>query len=314
MLKILLLNTPCNGNGDIVFCIKISNYFKEWYNCKITIATTAVKIFGMIGMTTDNNITNLVELKGNNDNNLMCRRFRHLHFSKQIPEQDLIFVTPLNLSLDINYSDIKALVNYSTKKNTFFFSEYNDFLDKKFQLPTGIGNNRLGLLLTAPKIKGKITSLKNKYVVIYVVKSDCHVKTCCNSFIEMVCAKYSKLYEKFDIVVPWWFNNDVYITKILLNIISKYFTKVVLHYKNDTETKKDILYCENEDGVQFRSGPSHRRDIGTGNGVKFTTLDVPSERNLRPIKLLNIRADILPLKNNDMLKLYKNSEEDILVT
>jgi hypothetical protein len=280
MLKILLLNTPCNGNGDIVFCIKISNYFKEWYNCKITIATTAFKIFKMIGMTTDNNRTNLVELKGNNDTNLMCRRFRHLHFSKQIPEQDLIFVTPLNLSLDINYSDIKALVNYSTKKNTFFFSEYNDFLDKKFQLPTGIGNNRLGLLLTDPKIKGKITSLKNKYVVIYVVKSDCHVKTCCNSFIEMVCAKYSKLYEKFDIVVPGWFNNDVYITKILLNIISKYFTKVVLHYKNDTETKKDILYCEN---------------------------DVP-------IKLLNIRADILPLKNNVMLKLYKNSEEDILVT
>ena len=283
MLKILLLNTPCNGNGDIVFCIKISNYFKEWYDCEITIATTQFEIFKYInGTNTKGKEVNLVGLKGNNDTNLMCRRFRHLHFSKQIPIQDLIFVTPLNLSMNINYSDIKALLNYSNKKNTFFFSEYNDDLNKNFQLPTGIGNNRLGLLLTDPKIKGKINILKNKYVVIYVVKSDCHVKMCCNSFIEMVCAKYSKLHEKFDIVVPQWFNN-VYITDILLNIISKYFTKVVLHYKIGTETKKDILYFEKENGV-------HKKNV------------------------LNIRSDILPLKHNDILKLYKNSEEDILLT
>jgi len=279
MLKILLLNSPCNGNGDIVFCIKISNYFKEWYNCKITIATTQIKILKKIGGI-DNNRVHLIELKGNSENYMMCRRFGRLRFSKQLPIQDLIFVTPLNLDMNINYSDIKELLNYSTKKNTFFFSEYNDILDKKFQLPTGIGDNRLGLLLTNPKIKGKITSLKNKYVVIYVVNSDSHVKKCCNSFIEMVCSKYSKLHEKFDIVVPQWFNN-VFITEKLIYIISKYFTKVVLHYKVGTETKKDILYYENE----------------------------PLNENV-----LNIRADILPLTNNNMLKLYKNSEEDILVT
>ena len=42
-IKILILNIPCNGFGDIVFAIKISNYLREWYNVKLTIASTNTK-------------------------------------------------------------------------------------------------------------------------------------------------------------------------------------------------------------------------------------------------------------------------------
>ena len=110
MLQILLLNAPCNGNGDVVFCIKISNYFQHWYKCKVTIATTQIKIFNIIGGTK----ADIIELKGNYED-MMCVRFKKLKFSKKIYKQDLIFVTPLHVDFNISYLDVKQLINYSNK-------------------------------------------------------------------------------------------------------------------------------------------------------------------------------------------------------
>ena len=36
-LKILILNAPCNGFGDVVFGMKLRNYLHEWYNCDVKI-------------------------------------------------------------------------------------------------------------------------------------------------------------------------------------------------------------------------------------------------------------------------------------
>ena len=273
MIKILLLNTPCNGIGDIIFCIKISKYLKQWYNCKVTIATTRITDF----MDISEIKSNIIELKTNQINNKNCRRFKYLTFSKKIPIQDLIFVTPLQQDMSIDYLDIRKLLDYSTKYNTFFFSEYNDNIDKKFTFQTGIGNNRLGLLLTDINIKGKIKNIKNKYVVIYITNYISFLK-CATSFIEMVCYKYSNLYDDFDIIIPSWFSNSI--SNNLIDLISIYFSEIIIHYE------KEII-----------NSPVKRKQQG---------------RRIK--KTLNIRFDILPLKYKDMLKLYKNSEEDILLT
>ena len=53
-LKILILNAPCNGFGDIIFAFKIANYLREWYNVKITIASTNTKNFVTMGENPDN--------------------------------------------------------------------------------------------------------------------------------------------------------------------------------------------------------------------------------------------------------------------
>ena len=72
-LKILLLNTPCNGFGDIVFAMKIADYLEEWYNAKVTIASTSIESFNKLGRT-----KNLVSLVSKNKNDQQCRRFKLL--------------------------------------------------------------------------------------------------------------------------------------------------------------------------------------------------------------------------------------------
>ena len=78
-IKILILNSPCFGFGDIVFCIKISNFLKEWYNADITIATTDPKSFKKLGA------DNVIDLNSKNKDT-QCRRFRLLSPSKTIKQ------------------------------------------------------------------------------------------------------------------------------------------------------------------------------------------------------------------------------------
>jgi hypothetical protein len=72
--KILLLNAPCNGFGDVVFGMKLRNYLKEWYNADVKIASTKVDNFKTLGEKDEN----LISLKGGKSD--QCRRFRHLNF------------------------------------------------------------------------------------------------------------------------------------------------------------------------------------------------------------------------------------------
>jgi hypothetical protein len=127
-LRILLLSNPCNGFGDVVFAMKLRNYLAEWYKCDIKIASTKVDNFKTLGEQDQN----LYYLKGGKSD--QCRRFRHLNFCDHsgkpiaVPKADLIFVAPLQMDYDANYSDVRALVPYSNTLNTYFFSEYNEFL------------------------------------------------------------------------------------------------------------------------------------------------------------------------------------------
>ena len=72
-LRILILNAPCNGFGDVVFGMKLRNYLHEWYNCDVKIASTKVDNFKSLGEIEEN----LYELKGGKSD--QCRRFKNLH-------------------------------------------------------------------------------------------------------------------------------------------------------------------------------------------------------------------------------------------
>lgn len=280
--KILILNAPCNGFGDVVFGMKLRDYLNEWYGCDVKIASTKVDNFKSLGEKDEN----LYQLKGGKSD--QCRRFKNLSFvdksGKKIatPEADLIFVAPVQMDFDANYSDVKSLLPYSTLLNTFFFSEYNDDLKKKFDFHTGVGKDRCGMLFTDVKHKvKKINKLKNPYSVVYIAQTVKRADTCFLDFIEMVAQKYSKKYKKFDIVVPHWIIEEIEET----NLYNKYLKKVDSYFDKFNIVRKDGSV---ETLLEFEDGTMHNT--------------------------LTLRGDILPLPYKEITGLFLKSVKDILVT
>jgi hypothetical protein len=276
--KILILNTPCHGFGDVVFGMKLRNYIADWYNADVKIASTQINNFKKLGEKDEN----LYILKGGKSD--QCRRFKNLNFVDENdnvidpPEADLILVAPVQMDFDPDYSDVKRLIPYSNYLNTYFFSEYNDSLNKGFDFNTGVGGERMGLLFTKQQKSKRIDKLKNPYAVSYIFGQDIiGSDKCFISFVEMVCKIYYKKYKKFDIViVPW-------VEKELLNeessLLNRLLKKVNKYYGNINVKTKDEL-------VNLSSGEN----------------------------TLTFRADILPLPYDQMRSLYKYSEREILVT
>lgn len=267
--KVLLLNSPCFGFGDVVFCIKLSNYLKEWYNANVTIATTDPNSFKKLGA------QNIVSLLSKNKDS-QCRRFKYLYFSKNISKQDLIFVAPLQSDYNPSLNDVRFLVPYATKFNTFFFSEYNHYDDSEFDFSTGLGKNKFGLLFTNTKRIPRLKKLKNPYALIYIAESIDDSDYCFFKFIEMVSAKYNKKYKNFDIVIPdslEYFFEDF--EDIIVSKIKKYYPNI--------------------------------RYVGK---TKSFYLNQNSNRN----ETLTFRSDVLPLSYREMSGLIENSVKDILLT
>lgn len=269
-IKILLLNAPCNGFGDVVFCLKIAKYLEKWYKADITIATTDTKSFNKIGCPC--NITKL-ETKTKND---QCRRFKALKFQKNTV-YDLIFVAPVQSDYSPSLSDVKYLIPYANKLNTFFFSEYNSYdEDDVFDFPTGIGGDKLGLLLTDQDIKKKpAKELENPYAYAYIADID-DAEICFISFVEMVAKKYSKKYKNFDIVIPE--SISYFLLEYDLDIIKridKYYSNILLIDK----TKEYVISL------------SDKND-----------------------NILTFRADIFPVPYKDISSIIKHSVDDVLVT
>ena len=162
-LKILLLNAPCNGFGDLIFAIKLRDYLSHWYDVEVTIATTFEK--GLLSLGSDPKY--VVGLVGGKST--QCRRFAGLKFNRKIPKQDLMFVAPMQIDFEPDLKDVQKLVPYANIWNTFTFSEYNDDLNKNFTFNTGVGKDRDGIFLTKfPKTRGKPKGLKNPYAMVYV--------------------------------------------------------------------------------------------------------------------------------------------------
>ena len=269
-LRILILNAPCNGFGDLIFAMKLSNYLKEWYGAHVTIATTFEKGLLSLGA----NPQYVVGLTGGK--RTQCRRFNLLKMNKNIPEQDLIFIAPIQIDFNFSITDVKKIIPYANEFNTFSFSEYNDSISKDFTFNTGIGRNRDGLMLTKPnKRKTKPKGLKNPYALIYIAASLEGVDKCILAFAEMIVKKYNKIHKKLDIVIPSWFAQK-HINDKLINKISKFYPNILLV---DKDKKVSVI----------------------------------NEGNILDNNLI-FRCDILPVPNNLMMQLISNSIDDILLT
>ena len=116
-MKILILNAPCNGFGDLIFALKLSNYLVEWYGADVTLATTLEK--GLLTLGADPKY--VVGLVGGK--NTQCRKFAKLELNKQIPQQDLILVAPIQIDFSPDLKDVQKIIPYANIWNTFSFSD-----------------------------------------------------------------------------------------------------------------------------------------------------------------------------------------------
>ena len=134
-IKICILNTPCNGFGDLMFAHKLANMLREIYGCRVDIATTLPDKLMLIGEKKQN----ILFLKPKRKDWTDCRKFQYLGTKDFKIKYDLLFVAPVNQDNNVDYLDVKKMLNYSNRFNTFFFSEYQDLLEKEFDFPTGVG-------------------------------------------------------------------------------------------------------------------------------------------------------------------------------
>lgn len=266
--KVLILCNPCHGFGDVIFGNKIKNYLKKWYDCKVKIATTAPELFKKIGVNKQD-IIHLQTLKMK-----QCRNFSGTTPDKKLSGYDLIFVTPLVSDKYPSIKDIKKIIPYSDTSNTFFFSEYNDKLNKGFDFNTGIGMGRDGLLFTDVKTsKNDIKNFKlgSKYALSYIAETISRSDLCFLKFLNMLTTKYN--FNNLQIICPDWIQYYVEPEKFLKYIDKNNFSKLVLVFKDD--------------------------EIIIGSDERNTVI---------------IRLDIFPVQNDIMLSLIKYSLKDILLT
>lgn len=286
-ISILILNAPCHGFGDVIFAFKLKKYLNEWYPfATVKIASTKSDNFLNIG----ENPNDLIQLYSVSKE-LQCRRFGRLDLSNEINIKfDLIFVAPLQADYEPSLQDIKKLIPYSNSTNTFFFSEYNDQSYKDIDFHTGIGRKKYGLMFT--KMPSFILNDKdfliskglkrNEYAVCYIANTIVNMRQCYQSFFELVSKKYiylksnKKCSKKFSIVIPPSLLQDIKETTNNLKKIYKYASTIVLVTKDGDTIFEDLNYKNNN--------------------------------------ILHIRADILPVKNSEMITLMYNSVNDILVT
>jgi len=275
LIKIVILNAPCNGFGDLIFAKKLCDFLLEWYNCEVTIVTTLDKSLLSLGVD-PKYVLGFSNKNEKSSAGMQCRRFANLKINGNLPEQDLIFIGPMQIDYTPVLKDVKKLLPYSTLLNTFFFSEYNDSMDKKFDINTGVDNGRDGVFITKiPKnsILPRSSKLPNKYAVVYVAESITRVKTCISSFINLLVTKYKNI-KNFDLVVPSWYSPS----KDIISHIGKRWDMVVL-VKNVNKEKKTVVL---KDG--------------------------------KNTSIFTFRCDIFPVPNPEMISIMKHSVDDILLT
>lgn len=277
-VSILILNTPCNGFGDIIFAVKLKRYLTEWYPfATVKIATTKAKSFVSLGEK-ESSLIQLDSLSQIGD----CRRFQHLIPSSSLDQFDLIFVAPLQADFEPSLKDIRYLIPYADSYNTYFFSEYNDTLDKEFDFHTGIGKGRDGMFFVdIPSAKEADMAFlqqhrlkKNKYAVCYIAETISKARECYLSFFEMISKKYEQ--SSFSIVCPEWIAKNL--NDSLIKRFYPHFSTVIV-YKKDGH-------------------------------LSFTSKDNKNKNK----NTLHIRGDVLPVPNHEMLILLKNSCDDMLLT
>jgi hypothetical protein len=273
-LKVLILNAPCHGFGDIVFAMKLAQFVKEWYGCTVHIATTSPEGFIQLGVRKSKLLKLETSVKDK-----QCRRFKKLTMvdmnGKSVDrEYDVLLVAPVQSDFTPNYKDVRSLIPYSDVYNTFFFSEYNGYHSPLFHFNTGVGGDKCGMLFTRPPKGQKPSFTRNRYALVYIAVQHGAID-CLLSFVGMVVKKYRK-YRQFEIVVPGWYIDEIQ-PRRLKNLVTDYYDNIMIISREGD----DLLWSRDDDN----------------DG-----------------SMLYIRGDILPVNNREMLNLIKYSVRDILLT
>ena len=305
-----LFNVPCNGFGDIILCKTFYDYLKEWYpGINISICTTSptkyndLGIKGKIYTLTNKQKGGLTE----------CINFDKLKFVGKNITFDIMIVVPI-INQMFEIKQFRKLIPYAKISNTFTMSEYNgDF--PPYTFPIGVGKENIGIMINNFKHK-KQTLLKKPYALVYIAQGIGHDNYCFYSYLEMICKKYSKKHNTFQVVVPGWIGEDLmyyppFIQKVK-KILKPYYNTVILQAKDEPDIilfdspveHKDTTRSRTRSRVRARSRTrrvrSRRRQTKRGGGHHESSLI--------------IRADILPQKRDVFISLMKDSVEDILVT
>lgn len=274
-ISIGLFNTPCGGFGDIIVCKTFYDYLKEWYpKAKISICTTAPQKYSDLGI--QGNIYKLYGKDGNDKEE--CVEYDKLVLRKKIKFDIMVVIPIINKSFEIN--KFKKLINYANVFNTFSVSEYNGEYPP-YTFPIGVGEDNLGILFNKFKWKQQ-NIIKKPYALVYIQPSPqwgIHSKYCFLSYLEMICKNYRSKHSFFQIVIPDWIEEELFVNP---NFKSKTLKMCGGHYENICIVGKE------------------HRTVLKGEDKKISTLV--------------FRADILPQKREIFISLMKDSINDILVT
>lgn len=284
-LNVAVFVNPCYGFGDIIFALKIFNYIKSWYNIEPTIVTTKPKIF------IDNGIKKVICVKIPNKPYKECDNVRLMEAytinsegecNKKIDlskrkQFDLILVAPwIGTDYEPDYKALKNIFPYTTKFNTFLFSEYNAPDPHKYDFPTGLGKNLYGILLTDVEKAPEQRLLNNPFLMVHMTedfRSD--IPKCFSGFIKLMCKKYAYKYPNLDVVLPKHIiNRKELITKLEKWVKEKgYYDRIIVIDSKENRNKIDT----------------------------------------RP-KTLTFRGDITPLPHKQYSELFQYALPDVLIT
>jgi hypothetical protein len=256
-LQVALVCNPCYGFGDIIFCLKIYNYIKEWYGIDCTLFTTKPKPF------IENGITKIFAIKIPGKKYEECSNIKHMKIynvdnngeprrrTKTPVKYDLIFATPwIGSDYEPKISYFKSLFPYTNKFNTFLFSEYNAPDPHKYDFPTGIGKRLYGLLITDWQITHE-RMVENPYLMVHIALID-NVNTmgCFSKFILLMCQKYHKKHHKLDVIVP----KDILLeTEHMKNLIKKIKKNNYYDEVDIITTKEHPVHTDKESVLRLRS-------------------------------------------------------------
>lgn len=237
------------GIGDIVFCLKLYNIFKKWYNINPYILSPTPQKF-IDNKISKSKVLHLKIPKSESDN-----AHKYIEESENIPiittdnkkwteEFDIIFVTPVTMDgWENNLNHFKSIFPYITSDILYRFSAY-DHGGMTYEIPLGLSEDRYGIFISPPQKPIK-RIIKNPYIMTHIsninwTEAEGDYKSCLSNFLKLMAKKYYQKYPVLDIIVSKSITSNFISTDSdrfnkLKDYLKKYYGKVKV-IKNESDT------------------------------------------------------------------------------
>jgi len=172
-MKIVILNAPCNGFGDVVYAYKLYAMLKKTYD--VILFTTRKKDFTMLTNDT-NEIHSFVTKNGTEITNAksQCRRFSNIRvpakLSKSLNENDIYINAPLQTDFIPSVYDISVMLSFKVK-NVLIMTEYNH-PENDHRDVLSIGAGEAGLIYPNMLIPEKYENGNFKFTIAYAADNE----------------------------------------------------------------------------------------------------------------------------------------------